>query len=152
MALNSQALVDAIASHALTLGVFDRCQQHEPKSAPGHGLSCAVWAQQIQPVPRVSGLAVTAARVEFCVRLYANMLREPQDGIDPALMGALDLLMAAYSGDFTLGGLVHMVDLLGAYGEPLAARAGYLSQDNRLYRVFDITLPCVVTDCWDQVS
>lgn len=152
MALNSQALVDAIVSHALALGVCERVNAYEPKSAPGNGITAAVWVQQIQPVARLSGLAITSARVEFTVRLYTNMLKDPQEDIDPALMGAVDLLMAAYSADFTLGGLVHSVDLLGAHGEPLFARAGYLSQDNRLYRVFDLTLPLVIADCWEQVS
>lgn len=150
MAIGIQALIDAAASHASASGHFERVQGHEPKSAPGNGLHCAVWVQDIGPVPLGSGLASTTARVVLMVRLYANMLREPQDGIDPALVGATDALLAAYSGDFDLGGNVRNVDLLGAHGEPLSAKAGYLNQDNRLYRVIDIVLPLIVNDVWDQ--
>lgn len=151
MALGIQALIDAATSHAAASGLFERVQGHEPKSAPGNGLSCAVWVQDVSPVPFASGLAATTARVALTVRLYANMLREPQDAIDPALVGAADVLLAAYSGDFDLGGLVRNIDLLGQAGDPLRAQAGYLNQDSRLYRVIDITLPLVINDAWVQV-
>jgi hypothetical protein len=29
-------------------------------------------------------------------------------------------------------------------------QAGYLSQDKRLFRVVDLTIPCVINDLWGQ--
>jgi hypothetical protein len=58
--------------------------------------------------------------------------------------------MAAYNGDFTLGGLVECVDLLGMTGQRLEARAGYLEQDRKIYRVMTITLPVIVAEAWEQ--
>lgn len=149
--MNVQAILDAVVSHAAASGQFERVNGHEPKSAPGNGLTAAVWVQSVGPVPNGSGLQRTSAVVVFNVRVYAPMLMEPQDAIDPALVGAVDALMSAYSGDFELGGNVRCVDLLGMAGIPLSAQAGYLEQDKRIYRVMTITLPVIVDDAWEQV-
>lgn len=151
MALNSQELIDNVASVCMATGLFERVNQHEPKSAPGNGLSAAVWAQTISPSPRFSGLSETAARVEFMIRIYSNMLQEPQDAIDPNVMGAVDALMAAFSGDFQLDASVFVIDLLGMAGNPLSAKAGYLNQDGKLFRVMDIVCPLVIDNVWSQV-
>jgi len=150
MALGASAILSAVESHALALGHFDRVNRHEPKSAPGNGVSAAIWVQNLRPVAAASGLAATSARLELSVRVYLNMLQEPQDAIDTNIMTAVDALMAAYSSDFDLGGLVRNVDLLGAHGDPLQADAGYLEQDRKLYRVVVITLPLIVSDLWAQ--
>lgn len=150
MSLAIQEITDAVVSHALETGYFERVNNHEPKSAPGNGLSASVWVDSIGPVPAGSGLARTSALLRFNVRLYTSMLSEPQDAIDPNLVTALDALLTKYNEDFTLGDLVRNVDLLGQTGASLSAQAGYLNQDNKLYRVFTITLPLVVNDVWDQ--
>jgi len=150
MALDAAGIVDAVISHALASGLFETVSGHEPKKAPGTGITAAVWLQSISPVPTGSGLTSTTGRVELRVRIYQNMLSEPQDDIDPAITAAVDALMTAYSGDFTFGGRVRNVDLLGQAGAPLGGQAGYLPQDGKLYRVFDITLPVVVSDLWTQ--
>lgn len=151
MALDVTTILDGVVSHALASGYFERVNQHEPKSPPGNGLSAAVWADRIEPV-RSSGLLSTSARVVFQLRIYSGMLTEPQDDIDPNVMLAVDGLMTAYSGDFSLGGNVRSVDLLGQSGTPLSAQAGYISISNNMYRVMTITLPVIVNDVWDQVS
>jgi hypothetical protein len=121
MSLDSNAIIDAVASHAAASGWFERVNRHEPKNAPGHGLTAAVWVDQLGPVPAGSGLRKTSARVVLNVRVFQNMLAEPQDEIDPNMMSAVDALMTAYSGDFELGGNVRNVDLLAQAGTPLAA-------------------------------
>lgn len=151
MALGATAILAAVQSHALASGLFERVNGHEPKSAPGNGLTCAVWVQDLRPVAAASGLATSSARLECQVRVYSNMLAEPQDAIDPRLLGAVDALLTAYHGDFELGGLVRNVDVFGEHGDQLGAKAGYLPQDNRLYRVMDITLPLICNDLWSQI-
>ena len=150
MSINSEGLFNALTSHALTLGRFDRVNGHESKNAPGNGLTCDIWFARLDPVPPASGLASTSTRVVFTARVYSNMLQEPQDGIDPAILSATDALMAAYSGDFELGGQVRDVDLLGETGIALSAQAGYLKVDTTTYRTVDITIPLVVSDLWTQ--
>lgn len=153
MALQIQALIDAAVSHALASGYFDRVNAHEPKSAPGRGITASVWVERISPYARNSGLAATSALVVLNVRVYTNMVSEPQDAIDPELTLAVDSLMNAYNGDFMLDGLVSSIDLLNASGAGgLEARAGYIEIDKTLFRVMTITLPLIVNDVWTQVA
>jgi hypothetical protein len=151
MALNASALTNAVASHASTTGLFDAVNGHEPKNAPGGHLSCAVWIQSYSPVD-TSGLASTSMRLEFNVRIYTSMLQEPVDAIDPEILDAVDLLLADYIGNFTLGGLIRDVDVRGADGNPLKVDAGYLSQDGKVYRVMTITLPLIINDLYAEAA
>lgn len=152
MTLNTQAIVDAAQSHAMASGWFERVNGHEPKNAPGSGLSAAVWVQELRPSLRRSGLNRTSAVLTLNVRVYTSMLSEPQDAIDPTVMNAVDALMAAYSGDFNLGDADRTVDLLGSEGVPLSALAGYDQIDGKVYRIVTITLPVIVNDSWEQVA
>jgi hypothetical protein len=152
VSLDIRTILAAVESHALASGFFQAVNGHEPKSAPQNGLTCAVWVEQIGPARGGSGLDSTSVRLALYVRLYSPMMQEPEDAIDPDLMTALDALMTAYSADFTLGDLVRQVDLLGHYGDPLGARAGYLTTSGAEYRVLTITLPLVVDNLWKQVA
>jgi hypothetical protein len=150
MSLDVRGITNALVSHAMASGLFEVVNGHEPKSAPGNGLTAAVWVQDIGPQEGGSGLQSTTGRLAFTVRIYNGMLSEPRDDIDPNVLSAVDTLIAAYSGDFELGGLVRNVDLLGMSGTPLSARAGYLNQNNTLYRVMDINVPVIINDLWSQ--
>lgn len=141
-------ILDAVVSHAQSVGLFDRVNQFEPKVAPANGLWAAIFLARIDPAK--SGLAETSVRVVWTVRIGTNMVAEPQDMIDANMMHALDVLMAAYTDDFTLDGLVRSVDVFGAQGVSLSGIAGYLPQANNVYRVIDISLPVIVNDVWTQ--
>lgn len=145
-------ILDKIQSHAAATGMFERVNTHEPKNAPGNGLTVAIWVDTISPVPAHSGLSVTTGRVAFAIRIYSAMLQEPQDMIDPNLVAAVDTLMGLYSGDFTLGDSVRNVDLLGQAGSPMSAQAGYLEQDRKLFRVMTINVPVIINDIWEQAE
>ena len=147
-----QALTDALTSKAAATGAFRRVNAHEPKSAPGSGLTLAVWADSIEPVAQASGQASTSGVVTYMARAYGNMLTKPEDDVDPRLMAAGSTLIGAYSADFTLGGLCRNVDLLGAYGRKLGGQAGYVTIAGSTYRIFTVTVPCVMDDLWEQVS
>lgn len=150
MTLGSAAVLDAIESHALELGLFERVNRHEPKNAPPLGLTCAIWVQTIQSAAS-SGLASTTAHVVFTVRLFSSMMQEPQDAIDPNMMDAVDLLITALIADFTLGNTVRQIDVRGIAGIRMSAQAGYLRQQDTEYRVMSITLPVLINDAWDEV-
>ena len=143
-------LFDRVESHALTLGIFESVNTHEPKVAPGSGLRCAIWVQDIRGVGMASGLSATSGVVTLNERIYSNFLQQPLDGIDPDMLTAATTLLNAYTGDFDLGATVRNIDLLGQFGTPMSATAGYLTQDNRVYRVMTINLPIVVNDLWTQ--
>lgn len=143
------ALIDAVTSHASAAGLFGSVNGHEPKSAPTDGLSYSVWVQQIGPA-RSSGQAATSVRVELTGRIYKPFRQQPEDSIDPDMIGAVDVLVSAYAGDFTLGGNARHIDLQGSDGAPLAARAGYQTIDRVPFRVVDITIPIIVNDAFSQ--
>lgn len=151
MSLDITNILDQIVSHALTLGVFESVNKHEPKSAPSNGVTGAVWLQSLQPI-RGSGLDSTSARLELRFRIYQNMISEPQDYIDEQMLTAIDKLMDAYSSAFTLSGEARNIELIGTYGTGLGGQAGYVNQDGRLYRIFDLTVPIIINDVWNQVA
>lgn len=144
-------IFDAVVSDAQSSGYFDRVNEHEPKRKPGFGLTAAVWVQEIFPI-KISGLNSTSACLLFTLRIYSNMLKEPQDAIDRNLLKAMSNLIRRYNDDFDFGGAIRNIDLLGESGESLAARAGYQEIDNTMYRVMDLSIPCLVNDVWTQTS
>lgn len=148
--MNVTGILNALVSDAATTGLFERINTHEPKSAPRNGLTMAIWVDRIEPFAIGSGLNSTSAVLIFNARLFTKMLQYPQDAIDPDMITAVDTLMTKYSGDFTLGDLIRNVDLLGESGFQLGAQAGYINQDNTLYRVVTITIPLIVNDAWNQ--
>ena len=151
--IKAQDIVDRLASHAMATGLFDRVNQHEPKTKPGRGLTCAIWVDRIEPARGRSGLNSTDARIVMNVRIYTNMLQNPQDAIDPKVMDAADVMFAAYSGDFGLGDDDRYIDLLGmTQGHPLFGQSGYINIDNVVMRVFTLTVPLIQADAGAQAQ
>jgi len=148
MSLDSAGLFTALTSHAQALGVFDHVNGHETLNPPGHGLTCDVFFVRFGPALS-SGLSSTSGVVVFMARIYKpNTL--PEDHVEIELLSAADALVAAYSGDFTLGDRVRQVDLMGQTGTPLSAQGGWLRIDETMHRTADITIPLVVNDLWTQ--
>lgn len=145
-------LFDAIVSEIQLTGFYDRVQTHEPKRPPGYNLTAAVWLQSLDPYPPGSGLNMTSALAVFIARTYSNMLKEPQDGIDPQAMRAAVSFMRRFNGNFDFGlhPLVRCVDLLGESGISLSLNAGYVDIDNTKFRVLDVTIPIILNDVWTQ--
>jgi hypothetical protein len=151
--INAQDIMDRLASHAMSLGLFDRVNQHEPKSKPGRGLTCAIWVDYIGPARGRSGVAATDARVVLMVRIYTNMLQQPQDAIDPNVLAASSQLIGAYTSNFTLGSEERFIDLLGmTQGHPLEGQSGYINIDNVVMRVMTITVPVIIENAWTQAE
>lgn len=142
----------AVMSDIQACGWFDYVNLHEPKRKPGKGLNAFLWVQGIKPMALASGLAATSARVVFTIRCFSNMFKEPLDLIDPNLTKAVSSIMRRYHGNFDFGGIIRNVDLLGHFGVELDAVSGYTEIDGTLYRIMDITVPCIVNDVWPQVT
>lgn len=152
--LDSNDLINAVASVIMRSGYFEIVNQFEPKSSPGTGLSAAVWAQNIRPSRTRSTLEHTAVRVAFSCRIFMNMIHDPLDEIEPTVMEAADWIMNAFTGDFSLDGISDdrvELDLLGSDGIPLSAEAGYISVGGAMQRIYDITVPLVIYDVWEQI-
>lgn len=150
MSLNAGAHLNSLVSHAMTLGLFERVNAHEPKNAPGNGLTCAVWVDTVRPDPQGSGLAATSALVVYKLRIYTSMHSEPQDAIDPEVLNAVDVLWTSLIGSLTLEGSVRCIDVRGMAGVRMEAQAGYVKQADTEMRVMTITLPLLVNDVWAE--
>jgi hypothetical protein len=143
----ANALINSVTSHAASLGIFRSVNSHEPKSAPGNGLRYAVWIDTIMPDGTVSGLDMVSGTVTLIGRIYGNMLQKPEDEVDPRITAATASLMTAYAGNFTFSGSIRDVDLLR-----MNAKAGYVTIASTVYRVMDISIPCVINDMWSEVA
>lgn len=150
--IDAAAIFDALVSHALSLGLFDRVASHEPENAPGNGLTCVFVLDPafLRPDPQRSGLASTSVRLTLRAQILQPVSTEPADANDAVLLDATSRLIAAYHGDFELGDRVHAVDLLGMSGPGVSADAAYLEIDGRMYRAVSIPIPMIVSDVWSQ--
>lgn len=152
MTLDISTPRDVLTSHAQTRGGFNQVLKREPISSPGSGLTYAVWAGDIDPLPNASGLATTSLRVTFNGRLYLPADTEPPDEVDVQLVNAATDLMALYTGDYTLGGSVRNIDLLGETGERMRVRLGYLDIGSTTYRIATLSIPVIFSNVLAQVA
>jgi hypothetical protein len=146
--------LDKIVSYALASGRFDAVNQHEPKNSPGNQVTAALWVQSIKPVGRGSGAASTSGVLMLNFRVYQNFRSQPFDAIDPTVTSAVSDIMGTLSGDFGLDGAggTRSIDLLGMYGAPMSAAAGYVEIDKSIFRVMTIQIPVIINDMWTQVA
>ncbi len=152
MALETRRYMDALISHAMASGHFSAVNSTDIGSVPtNEGISAVVWPRSGSPIPGRSGLASTSVLIPFMVRLFHASAVDPLREIDPRMIDATDALLNAYSGDFTLGGIVAEVDLLGQYSDGLSWDSGWVDMgDDGKFRIVDITVPLVINDVWTQ--
>ena len=147
--MDHRGIQAALLTHAKTIGQFERVLAHEPKSAPGKGMTYALWARHVVPV-QSSGMKSTSTRLTFTGRIHLSMLAQPEDDIDIRILEGTDAVMGEYTNHFTLGGLVRCVDLLGMSGVALATDFGYIELDKTWFRVATVTIPLIVDHVWVQ--
>lgn len=150
-------ILNSLVSFVLRLGIFQRVQQHEPKSAPRNGLTAALWLQTMAPAIGQSSLSSTSLRVSWFLRIYQNFLSEPQDAIDPSVMRAMAAVMEELTANFDLDiPAVRAIDLLGMTGPPMSAEAGYVAMGpptaQKIYRCMTLTIPIIVDDAFVQAA
>jgi hypothetical protein len=147
------SILNTVISHAAASGWFEQVNGGEPLSPAVPGLTAAVWVDTLAPI-RASGLVSASARLGLTVRLYTSADQTPTDAIDPNLTLATDALTRAYVGDFQLGGGddVRYIDIFGAHGAGLDARAGYLPLSGVQLRVMTISVPVIINDLWDEAA
>lgn len=153
--LDTGALNDALVSHAQRLGIFDSVNGHEPRRAPGTGLTYSLWIQTVRPFAPQSGLAASSAALIYNARIQLPIPADTSslDAMDPRLSDAACALIGAMTADFTLDGLaLPGIDLLGRTGAQfgLGGEAGYLDQDSTIFRVMVLTIPIVINDVFPQ--
>lgn len=148
------AVLNSVISYAMASGRFDSTNGHEPKNAPGNGLTCAVWVQSLSPFPAGSGLSATTGVLGLSVRIYTSFTSQPFDAIDPSILSAVTDFMGELSEDFDFGNeaSVRTVDLLGMSGSTLSANAGYIEIDRHIYRIMTLSVPIIINDMFIQTA
>lgn len=151
--LPTAAIIAAVESVLQVTGLFDQVNAHDATSPVGSELTAAVWPQEIDPAAEESGLDGVAAVFLLYVRLYYPARSEPLDMVEVTLSNAVDTVIDAFIGGFTLGGLIKNIDIFGKTSGPkLRAQYGFVSMSGAWYRCATITVPCVVNDPWAEVA
>lgn len=148
--MDADALFAAAQSKAQGLAIFESVVTHEPKAAPQSLPFLALWLGPLTPLPANSGLPATSARIALRGRIYVSDLKKPEDQLDAQLLSLTVTLLGAFSGAFTLGGQVELIDLLGMYGEAMSGQPGYLAHDDKFFRVMELNLPLIIDNLWEQ--
>lgn len=151
MALDTRNILGNIASLAMATGYFDAVLGYVSKQAATNGITAAIYIEDMRAI-RTSGLASTSVRLELEMQVYSSTYQEPYDDIDTNLSLAVDAMFTSLIGDFDLGGEARNVDVFGAWGQPLRVKSGYMNLDGKEFRVFQILIPIVIDDVWDQVA
>lgn len=133
----------AIESHLLRNGYFGSgVQIGEPKAPPSAPLSAVVFMAEVAVVQLT--LVSTIERHSVVVRIYKNMLAEPQENIELEMALVVSKVMSDLAGEYDLGATVRNVDIGGQHGAALSARWGYASVSGVMYRVVDIFVGLIV--------
>lgn len=149
-AVAAEAAFVAITDACMVGGRFASVNRHEVKNAPLTRLTAEIWADRIEPNALRSGLAVTSVLITFKVRVGMGMLTQPEDAIDPQVLGAVIDLMTRLHGDFDLGTTGAELAPLIPEGGGMFGQAGYLNRDGKMFRVVDVNIPVIVFDAFPQ--
>lgn len=148
--IRASAVTSALETVLGRLGGIERINKHEPKNAPGNGITAALWPISKGPARGASGLDSTTLLCVMRCRLFRDGMAEPLDMIETDMMDAADDICEAMSAHFTLAGLAREVDLLGAFGNPLGWVTGWANVSGTHFRIIDVTIPLILNDQYDQ--
>ena len=143
MAFDIKATLVAVQSHLLAGGYFGSAVQvGEPKAPPQAPLSAAIFMADVAVVSLT--LSSTIERHTMQVRIYKDMLAEPEENVEMEVARVVSDVMADLVGEYDLGTTVRNVDVGGQHGGALAARWGYVDVGGKMYRVADITVGLII--------
>jgi hypothetical protein len=151
VALDTRNILGNIASLAMATGYFDAVLGYVSKQAATNGITAAIYIEDMRAI-RTSGLSSTSVRLELEMQVYSSTYQEPYDDIDTNLALAVDAMFTALIGDFDVGSEARNVDIFGAWGQPLRVRSGLMNLDGKEFRVFQILIPMIIDDVWDQAA
>jgi uncharacterized protein (UPF0212 family) len=141
MAFDITNTIQSIASFLEARGEFTTVQIGEPKSPPVGDLSAAVFMNDAAVVAVT--LQTTVEIHEVTVRIYRNMLEEPEADNEIRLSQVLNGVVSDLLGDYDLGATIRNI-AVGEYGRTLSAAWGYVDVGGTIYRMIDLSVPMIV--------
>ncbi len=142
---------DALVRLCKKTGRYERGGSHEPKAAPGKGLTYIVLLTSETAIG--GGLNTTSTLLVYTISSRLSALYEPQDDIDIKLGGATRDLARRLAGNYKLGvDAVRSVDVKGIHGQPLNWTSGYVYHADKWFRSFDLRVPIIINDAWPEAE
>ena len=126
-------------------GYFRKVQIGEPKEPPSEDYTAALYMDSVT-VAKVYLNGGTQEIHQVVLRVYRDMLAEPQADIELQLAKLVESVSADVLGDFDLGATILAVDVAGIHGTPYSVRWGYVTIGGKMCRTVDITIPLIVDD------
>ena len=133
-----------LESHAKKMGLFKLVQLGEPK-APPVDLTMAFFMSSAI-VTHMYANGGTGEQHIIIGRVHMDLLAEPADKVEANLAKIVSKYMNLILADSDLGATIKTIDVAGMSGEALGAKWGIVTIDNKMFRVVDITIPCLVDD------
>ena len=143
MPFNIKATLEAVQNHLLKGAYLKKVQIGEPKAPPSEPLAAALFMNRVGIVLIFAGGDTRESHV-VTLRVYRDMLAEPQESIELDLALAVSDLSSDLLGEFDLGATIMSIDAAGAHGTPYGAEWGYVDVGGRMYRIVDVTIPLIV--------
>jgi hypothetical protein len=141
MAFDITSTLNAIASFLEKRGEFQLVTIGEPKSPPTGDMSAAIFATGASVVG--SSLQTTIEIHEVTIRIYRNMLTEPEEDNEIRTSQAVTGVTSDLLSDYDLGSSVRNISI-GEYGKSLTATWGYIDVGGTIYRSVDLSVPFIV--------
>jgi len=141
MAFDITTTINLVVSFLQKRGEYSLVQIGEPKSPPRGDLAAAVFVSDASVVGVT--LQTTIEIHELTIRLYRNMMEEPEEDNELRISQAVTGIVSDLLGDYDLGASVRNI-AVGEYGRTVSATYGYLDVGGTMYRMVDISVPLVV--------
>jgi len=141
MAFDITSTINVVVSFLQKRGEYSLVQIGEPKSPPRGDLAAAVFVSDASVVGVT--LQTTIEIHELTIRLYRNMMEEPEEDNELRISQAVTGIVSDLLGDYDLGASVRNI-AVGEYGRTVSATYGYLDVGGTMYRMVDISVPLVV--------
>ena len=141
-----KATLKAIESHLAKSGYDQKVQIGEYKAPPpGQAFAAAIYIRSTR-VLRLFANGGTQELHVAAIRLYRDMLQEPQEDGETVLAVAAEQMMQNIAQDADLGATIMTVDVGGISGTPMGSDWGYADIGGKMFRIVDITVPLLVND------
>lgn len=141
MAFDITTTINLVVSFLQKRGEYSFVQIGEPKSPPRGDLAASVFVSDASVVGVT--LQTTIEIHELTIRLYRNMMEEPEEDNELRISQAVTGIVSDLLGDYDLGASVRNI-AVGEYGRTISATYGYLDVGGTMYRMVDISVPLVV--------
>ncbi len=139
MAFQIKDTLQTVQSHLSASGYFQDVVIGEPKQPTGTRLSAAVFMNEFNVI--AATLTGTVELHSVALRLYRDMLAEPQGDADTDLDNAIAHVEEDLLGDFDLGSTIRNINVDG-----LSTTWGYIDLGGTEYRIADMSLSMIVDD------